>query len=155
MSIPPGPSVMALPGTSKNAEQFRDDDWFCRNFANDHTGGVEPSEVARSGTVKGAVAGTAIGAGVGAALGGGGGAALGAGFGLLAGVAVGASSGESSAYALQRRYDQAYVQCMYSRGHRVPVAGRVTPGRPPGPIYVPPPPPRSPSTTPPPPSSSP
>jgi hypothetical protein len=150
ISIPPGPSVMALPGTTKTAEQFRDDDWFCRNFANDHIGGVEPSEVARSSAAKGAAFGTAVGAGIGAAFGGGGGAAIGAGFGLLTGFAVGSGSGESSAYALQRRYDNAYVQCMYAKGHRVPVAGRLA--TPPRPSYVPPPPPpRSPSYAPPPP----
>jgi hypothetical protein len=149
VSVPTGPSIMALPGTSKTTEQFRDDDWFCRNFANDHIGGVEPAEVARSGTAKGAAAGAAIGAGLGAAFGGGGGAAIGASFGLLAGVAVGASSGESSARALQQRYDQAYVQCMYGKGHRVPVVGRLTstPQR----SYAPPPPPPPPGAPPPPP----
>jgi hypothetical protein len=150
-SLPKGPSVMALAGTGKSSDQFRDDDWYCRNFADSHVGGVEPAEVSRSSTVKGAVVGTAIGAGIGAAVGGGGGAAVGAGFGLLLGVAVGAGSGESSAYTLQRRYDQAYVQCMYAKGHRVPVSGRMASP----PSYVPPPPPpHSPSTPPPPPSSS-
>jgi hypothetical protein len=136
---------MALAGTGKSSDQFRDDDWYCRNFADSHVGGVEPAEVSRSSTVKGAAAGTAIGAGIGAAFSGGGGAAIGAGVGLLLGVAVGAGSGESSAYAVQRRYDQAYVQCMYAKGHKVPVSGRLTPT---SPNYIPPPPP-----PPPPPSS--
>ena len=144
-SVPNGPSVMALAGTGKSSDQFRDDDWYCRNFADSHVGGVEPAEVSRSSTVKGAAAGTAIGAGIGAAFSGGGGAAIGAGVGLLLGVAVGAGSGESSAYAVQRRYDQAYVQCMYAKGHKVPVSGRLTPT---SPNYIPPPPP-----PPPPPSS--
>jgi hypothetical protein len=144
---------MALAGTGKSSDQFRDDDWYCRNFADSHVGGVEPAEVSRSSTVKGAAAGTAIGAGIGAAVGGGGGAAVGAGFGLLLGVAVGAGSGESSAYAVQRRYDQAYVQCMYAKGHKVPVSGRLTP-TPPNHIPPPPPPSRSPSVPPPPPPSS-
>jgi len=144
-SVPNGPSVMALAGTGKSSDQFRDDDWYCRNFADSHVGGVEPAEVSRSSTLKGAAAGTAIGAGIGAAFSGGGGAAIGAGVGLLLGVAVGAGSGESSAYAVQRRYDQAYVQCMYAKGHKVPVSGRLTPT---SPNYIPPPPP-----PPPPPSS--
>jgi hypothetical protein len=156
VDLPNGPSVMALPGTHKTSDEFRDDDWYCRNFANSHTGGVEPSEVAKSSTMKGAAAGTVIGAGLGAAFGGGGGAAIGAGFGLLTGVAVGAGSGESSAYAVQRRYDNAYVQCMYAKGHRVPVTGRLTstpPPPPPGYSVPPPPPPRgSPPPPPPPPS---
>lgn len=137
VTLPNGPSVMSLPGTGKTSEQFRDDDWYCRNFANDKIGGTEPNEVSRSTTAKGAVIGTVAGAGLGAAFGGGGGAAIGAGFGLITGLAVGAGSGENQAYALQKRYDQYYIQCMYAKGHRVPVSGRLaTP-----PTYVPPPPP--------------
>jgi hypothetical protein len=150
VDLPNGPGVMALPGTGKSSDQFRDDDYYCRNFADSHIGGVEPSEVSKSSTAKGAAVGAVIGAGIGAALSGGAGAAVGAGFGLALGVAVGAGSGESSANALQRRYDQAYVQCMYAKGHRVPVSGRLTSP----PSYVPPPPPpppRSPSYAHPPP----
>src|SRR5262245_55383524 len=149
VNLPNGPSVMALPGTGKSADQFRDDDWYCRNFSNDKIGGTEPAEVSRSSTAKGAAIGAAVGAGLGAALGGGSGAGIGAGFGLLFGLAVGAGAGESSAYSLQRRYDQAYVQCMYSKGHRVPVSGHLTSSPP---LYVPPPPPpRTPPPPPPPP----
>jgi hypothetical protein len=148
-SLPKGPGVMALPGTGKSNDQFRYDDDECRKFADAQIGGATPSDVANSTAAKTAVVGTAIGAGVGAAFGGYGGAAVGAGFGLLTGAAIGASSGESSAYALQRRYDQAYIQCMYTRGHKVPVSGHLTA---PPPSYVPPPPPpRSPSAPPPPP----
>src|SRR5262252_7325930 len=114
VNLPNGPSMMALPGTGKSSDQFRDDDWYCRNFANDKVGGTEPAEVSRASTAKGAGIGAAVGAGLGAAFGGGSGAAIGAGFGLIAGLAVGAGSGESSASSLQRRYDQAYIQCMYA-----------------------------------------
>jgi hypothetical protein len=163
VNLPNGPSVMSLPGTGKTPEQFRDDDWYCRNFANDKIGDTEPNEVARSSTAKGAAIGTAAGAGIGAAFGGGGGAAIGAGFGLITGLAVGAGSGENQAYALQRRYDQYYVQCMYAKGHRVPVSARMTssppsyvpPPPPPRGPYTPPPPPRPTSSTPPPPPRGP
>jgi hypothetical protein len=117
VNLPNGPSVMSLPGTGKTSDQFRDDDWYCRNFANDKVGGTEPNEVSRSSTAKGA--------------------AIGAGFGLITGLAVGAGSGENQAYALQKRYDQYYIQCMYAKGHRVPVSGRLAPP----PSYAPPPPP--------------
>lgn len=150
VDLPNGPSVMSLPGTGKTSDQFRDDDWYCRNFANDKIGGSEPNEVSRSSTAKGAAIGTIAGAGLGAAFGGGGGAAIGAGFGLITGLAVGAGTGENQAYALQRRYDQYYVQCMYAKGHRVPVPGRITSS----PSYVPPPPPpprTAPPVSPPPP----
>lgn len=33
---------------------------------------------------------------------------------------------EDVAYTLQRRYDYGYMQCMYARGHKVPVSGRFT-----------------------------
>src|SRR5512132_351064 len=46
---------------------------------------------------------------------------------------------------MQRRYDTAYVQCMYAAGHRVPVAG-VFASQPPG---TPPPPPAAPPGAPP------
>jgi hypothetical protein len=149
-TYPTGPSMLALPGTGKSVDRFQYDDAECRKIADDQNGGTSPSDVANSSTAKGAGVGTLIGAGVGAAFGGGGGAAVGAGFGLLTGAAVGASAGESSAYALQRRYDHAYIQCMYTRGHKVPVVGRLSSP----PSYVPPPPPPPSSAPPPPPAPS-
>jgi hypothetical protein len=50
---------------------------------------------------------------------------------------TGTQAGASSAATLQWRYDMAYVQCMYAKGHRVP-DGSVPP---PPPQTVPPPPP--------------
>jgi hypothetical protein len=51
-------------------------------------------------------------------------------------------AGETMAMAedLQRRYDVAYVQCMYAKGHKVPVPG-IFAGKPAGEPPVPPPPP--------------
>ena len=40
--------------------------------------------------------------------------------GLLGGAAMGATGGNESAKEVQRRYDIAYQQCMYSKGHQVP-----------------------------------
>ena len=152
-NLPKGPGVMALPGTGKSPDQFRYDDEECRQFADAQIGGSSPSDVANSTAAKSAVVGTVIGAAVGAAFGGyGGAAAVGAGFGLLTGAAVGASAGESSAYSLQRRYDQAYIQCMYTRGHKVPVSGRLSA---PPPRYIAPPPPPAPNEAPPPPPGTP
>ena len=68
--------------------------------------------------VKSAVVGTAIGTVVGAALGGGEGAAVGAGVGLAGGSIVGTETSYAAAGSLQRRYDNAFTQCMYARGHR-------------------------------------
>ena len=33
---------------------------------------------------------------------------------------------QASTYDIQRRYDLAYIQCMYATGHRVPVLGCMT-----------------------------
>jgi hypothetical protein len=141
VSLPSGPSVMVLPGSGKSFDQFRYDDADCRQFANVQIGGTSPSDAAASSVAKSAAVGTVVGAAAGAALGGQGGAAGGAGAGLLIGSAAGAGAGETSAYALQRGYDHAYIQCMYSKGHKVPVSGRLTSSSHAGTSYVQPPPP--------------
>jgi len=50
---------------------------------------------------------------------------VGAGTGLAFGTMAGVGEGERSAYGAQRRYDNAYQQCMYAQGNRVPVSGRM------------------------------
>jgi uncharacterized protein YcfJ len=151
-SMPTGPSVLVLPGTNRDINSFRADEMSCRQFAAQMIGG--PSN---DPSVRNAVVGTAVGAVAGAAIGGHQGAGVGAGAGLVVGSAVGAESARSYTYDSQRQYDNAYIQCMYSKGHRVPVsaslaktlrqAGEPTSGA----SYPPPPDPaRPPSTTPPP-----
>ncbi|VWC18160.1 hypothetical protein BUB20358_05677 [Burkholderia ubonensis] len=41
---------------------------------------------------------------------------------------VGAGAAQGSAYDVQRRYDYAYLQCMYATGNRVPVPGGMSGG---------------------------
>ena len=48
------------------------------------------------------------------------GAAIGAGAGALAGTAYGANGSQYEQGGIQRQYDIAYTQCMYSRGNQVP-----------------------------------
>ncbi|WP_353191648.1 hypothetical protein [Pandoraea pnomenusa] len=139
--VPAGPNVMALPGTNKTFDQFRQDDYNCRQFALGQNGGMDTASAANTTAIGSAVVGTALGAAAGAAFGGGSGAAIGAGAGLLAGSAVGVSNAQSSAYVTQSRYDQAYVQCMYATGNRVPVRGDMVSSQPPVQRYAPPPPP--------------
>jgi len=123
VSVPTGPSMTVLPGTGKSFDEFRYDDGTCRQYAYDSIGGQTATASQQNAAVSSAVIGTAIGALAGAAIGGhGSDAAVGAGVGLLGGSMVGASTGNASAYEAQRRYDGAYLQCMYSKGHRVPVA---------------------------------
>jgi outer membrane lipoprotein SlyB len=157
-TLPSGPSRMALPGAGSSFDQFRADDAACRQYALENSGAT-PAQVQEASGVKSAVVGTAIGAAAGAAIGGTGrDAAAGAGVGLLVGALAGAAAGDQSGYAMQRRYDDGYTQCMYARGHRVAVPGGMTYERPvaplsnhaPPPYYGAPPPPGS---APPPPSS--
>jgi outer membrane lipoprotein SlyB len=144
--VPTGPSVMALPGSGKTFDQFRADDGNCRGFAFQQVGGAGTNQAVSNSAVGSAVIGTALGAAAGAAFGGGQGAAIGAGAGLLAGSAVGLGNTQGSAYDVQRRYDYAYLQCMYANGNRIPVAGRMVTTQPTAsaPRYLPPPPPGSP-----------
>jgi len=146
-TIPNSPSVMVMPGTGKSFDQFRADDADCRQFALSQIGGASANDAAIASGVTSAAIGAGVGALAGAAMGGHENAGAGAGMGLLAGSIIGASSGQASGYASQRRYDNAYVQCMYAKGNRVPVSGRMTPAR----SYNPPPPPPGAYTPPPPP----
>ncbi len=148
-TMPTGPSVMVLPGEGKSFEQFRNDESICRQFAYEQVGGVAGQQAAQNSQVTSAVVGTALGAAAGAAIGSasgdmGSGAAIGAGAGLLYGSAVGSSYAYGSYYEAQRRYDNAYLQCMYAKGNQIPGYRRSTRSSAPAPTkrsYYPPPPP--------------
>jgi hypothetical protein len=124
-TIPQGPSVMVLPGSSKNFDQFQTDDGVCRQWALQQVG-VTTAKATTDTAVGGAIIGTAVGAAIGAAIGAAAGnpaagAAIGAGVGLTGGSIGGAAAAEGSRNAVQRRYDIAYMQCMYAKGNRIPV----------------------------------
>jgi len=140
-TIPTGPTVSVMPGTGKTFEQFRADDAECRQFAQFQSGGATANRKAVDSGVASAAVGTAIGALAGAALGGHNGAGVGAGVGLLAGSAAGVGAGQGSGYAVQRQYDNAYMQCMYAKGQRVPTTGRFESAEPRQRVHPSPPPP--------------
>jgi outer membrane lipoprotein SlyB len=123
-SLPNGPSVMVLPGTGVVFEQFRNDDVICQQYATFQVGGTTANQAGVQSGVTSALVGTALGAAAGAAIGGGSGAAIGAGSGLIAGSLVGTGIASSSIDAVQQRFDIAYIQCMYAKGHQVPVSGQ-------------------------------
>lgn len=161
-TVPTGPSLMSLPGSGKSFNEFLVDDADCREFAFYQAGGTTANETATQSAVASAVVGTAVGAGAGALISGQQGAAVGAGAGLLVGSLAGTGAAHASAYELQRRYDNAYLQCMYAKGNRIPVWGRITErapqgsvsrysvrNPPPPPDYPPPPPPGRPPPPPP------
>ncbi len=160
--VPSGPSVMVLPGSTKDFEQFKYDDAVCQDWALQSIGG-KPQHAANDAAVTSAVVGTAVGAAAGAAIGAAAGdpaagAAIGAGVGLAGGSAAGADQANRTAWSLQRRYDNAYVQCMYAKGNQVPLPPGMR--RPPSPFKATvrtdnsAPPPQPPSGSPPPPPPS-
>jgi hypothetical protein len=125
---PTGPSIMALPPAGKDYARFRQEDYACRQHAQQDIGYGSPQQAANQSAVGSAALGTALGALAGGLFGSvtgdfGAGAAIGAGGGLLAGSAVGAGTSQSSAAGLQRRYDMTYAQCMHASGNRVPSWG--------------------------------
>jgi len=104
-SIPTGPSVMVLPGSTKTWDQFQVDEADCRTYSSSVIGNKAGEDTA----------------------------------------------GRSS----QQRYDAAYQQCMYAKGHQVPVARGAVPrsrGAPTSSSSAPPPPPPPAGAPPPPPS---
>jgi hypothetical protein len=138
-TIPTGPSVLVLPGPGKPFEVFQADDAVCRQWAAQQIG-MSPSETTNQTLVGGAAIGTLAGAALGAAIGAasghaGAGAAIGAGSGLVGGTAAASGPAYAAGYAAQRRYDNAYQQCMYAKGNQIP--GFARPSRP----AIPPPPP--------------
>jgi len=137
--VPQGPSVRVLPTPGKPFDVFMAEDQYCRGYAQQMTGNAQ--EAANAAAIGSAAVGTAVGAAAGALIGGHNAAGTGAGIGLVTGSAIGAGESSRTGYAMQRRYDTAYEQCMYSKGN-------VLPGQP-VPYYTPPPPP------PPPPPGSP
>jgi uncharacterized protein YcfJ len=153
VSVPQAPTVAVMPGTDKSLDQFRADSGICQQFAQSAIAG--PSQAAHDNAAANAVGGAAVGAAIGALIGAatgqaGSGAAWGAGTGLLFGGTAAGNSGAAASYNLQRQFDIAYMQCMYTRGNQVPgqVARRTVPA-PSSPSYGYAPPPRGPYSAPP------
>src|SRR5262245_47198819 len=113
-SVPPTtPNVMVLPGNGKSFDQFRFDDYECRQFASSQLGGATAEQAANDSSARSAAAGAVIGGLAGAAITRSGhGAVAGAGIGGAGGAIAGAGSGGYSARTVQQRYDNGYQQCM-------------------------------------------
>jgi hypothetical protein len=141
-TMPAGPSVMVLPEPGKPFEAFQSDDAVCRQWAMQQIQ-VPPNQVVNQNLAGGAAIGTIMGAGLGAAIGAASGnaasgAAIGAGSGLVTGTAVASGPAYAAGWDAQRRYDNAYQQCMYAKGNQIPGLKASPPkrGR-----WIPPPPP--------------
>lgn len=128
-----GPTVQVMPGTGKSFEAFQADQSVCEAYANDQVAGARKQ--ANQEAVGTALVGTALGAGLGAAAGN---AGVGAAAGAAAGTGIAAGNAQSATLTIQQQYDNAYSQCMFSKGHQVPGFDQAPP--PPAPEPPPPPP---------------
>ncbi|MCD7097818.1 hypothetical protein [Stenotrophomonas sp. MMGLT7] len=124
-TTPMVPSVRVMPAPNQPFQAFQADDATCRQYAAGSVRGM--TDQANNRAVGSAALGTVLGAAVGAALGGGPGPHHDGGLvavGAVTGGAIGASNGSAgpgnSQYGIQQAYDNAYAQCMYSRGNQVP-----------------------------------
>ena len=118
-TVPKGPSVAVMPGAGMSFEQFASDDATCRAYA-DQSLGTDVNTAGANNVITGAAVGTVVGAAAGALLGGHHGGEGGAGAGLVLGTAAGAGNASGVERTAQRRYDIAYEQCMYAKGHQLP-----------------------------------
>jgi hypothetical protein len=124
---PMGPTVQVMPGPGKSFEAFQYDQMACKQFAEQSVAGQAQS--ANNQAVGAAVLTTALGAGLGAATGSawhhgaGTGAAIGAGAGAVTGAAIGSNMSANAQMGIQGQYDNAFAQCMYSKGEMVPGYG--------------------------------
>ena len=136
---PMGPTIPVMPGPGKSFDAFQNDQYICKNYAAGQVQGQAQS--ANNQAVGTAVVGTLLGAGLGAGIGAiggnaGAGAAVGAGAGALIGTGIGAGNNQRAQYGIQGQYNNAFAQCMYSKGNQVPGFQPM-----PRPGYPPPPPP--------------
>ena len=118
---PMGPTVQVMPGNGKSLDTFAYDQATCKQFAQNAVAGQAENANVR-GVGEAAIT-TALGAGLGAAIGGGRGAGIGAASGALGGAGIGAMTSSNAQLTIQQQYDNAYAQCMYTRGNAVPGYG--------------------------------
>jgi hypothetical protein len=118
-STPMGPTVQVMPGPTIPFQIFQQNQEECKQYAQSQVAGQ--ADQANKAALGAAVIGTALGAATGAATSwhgqeAGAGAALGA----TAGTAIGAAGSQHAQGSIQDQYNNAYMQCMYSKGNQVP-----------------------------------
>jgi len=118
-STPLGPTVQVMPGSTIPFQIFQQDQQECKEYAQSQVQGQ--ADQANKMAVGSALLGTALGAAVGASTSWHGqDAGAGAAVGATAGTAVGAANSQNTQASIQDQYNNAYVQCMYSKGNQVP-----------------------------------
>jgi outer membrane lipoprotein SlyB len=119
-TVPMGPTVQVMPSSTKPFQVFQQEQGQCKQYAQSQIAGQ--AEAANNAAVGSAVLGTLLGAAAGAAIGNHQGAGVGAATGVIAGSAIGTGSSQNAQLSIQEQYNNAYVQCMYSKGNQVPGA---------------------------------
>src|SRR5258708_2392441 len=137
---PVGPTVAVFPAPYKPFEVFQQDQYECGQYAGSQVAGR--AEAANNRALGTAAIGTALCRDIRAATGAGHAVPFGGGAGAAVGGSIAAVQSERGGFSLQRRYDIAFSQCMYSRGNQVPGFQRS--------VAPPPPPPEGPGGPPPP-----
>jgi outer membrane lipoprotein SlyB len=115
---PVGPTVRVFPAPYKPFEVFQQDQYECGQYASSQVAGM--ADRANNRALGTAAIGTALGLALGAATGDGHAATFGGVAGAAVGGTIAADQSERAGFSLQRRYDIAFAQCMYSRGNQVP-----------------------------------
>lgn len=117
VSAPVGPHVSVIPAKGKTLEQFKIDDQTCKAYAQGQVGDEMEKNSALNtlmdmaiGGAVGALGGQAIGHNTKGTL-------AGAGIGMAAGLATGAYQANKASEDAQIRYDNAYQECMHTKGH--------------------------------------
>ena len=123
---PLGPTVQTMVGPHKTFEAYQLDVESCKQYSSQQVSGQ--ADAANQQAAAGAVLATALGAGLGAAVGGGRGAAEGAALGATLGAGGAAGASGSAQEGIQQQYDNAFGQCMYSKGNDVAGYEPINPG---------------------------
>jgi hypothetical protein len=119
-TAPMSPSLVTLPGTGRSFDQFRADDYNCRLYGEVQIGLRSAQSAAAAAMTVGINPGTPGTINSAAFVGGGQGGAVGQAV-TPPGVIPSSNLPAGTSYAAQQRYDNAYIQCMYASGNRVPV----------------------------------
>lgn len=123
VQMPTGPTVAVMPAPGKPMDLFMQEDDACRGFARMRIGGApNPNDQVAAGMAGGAVVGGVLS----------GGRPGGVTTGVVVGGVVGSGAADQSGMSLQRRYNIAYMQCMYSKGNQLPMYGYSSYSAPPG-----------------------
>ena len=117
---PMGPTVQVMPSPNKPFQVFQQDQFNCKQYAQSQVAGQ--ADAANQKAVGAAAVGVVLGGLMGAAIGNHQGAGVGAATGAIAGTSVGANSSAYAQESIQQQYDNAYAQCMYSKGNQSPGA---------------------------------